>query len=264
MRKRLFSLLLIIILGTVSVSYPGDYVVGEGDVISIKVYENDDLSTTARVTYEGKISVPLLGQVLVKDMTVSEIGEKISKLLKDGYIVDPQVSIFIKEYRSRKAVILGQVNKPGIYELREDTSLLELISKAGGLTKTACTKAIIKRKEGEADKGENVIKINIKSLVEKGENILNIQVRNGDSIYIPKQDVYYVTGEVKKPDVYDHEESTSVIKAITMAGGFTAKASKTGIKIIRKIGDREEVISEVNMDVPVFPEDVIVVPESFF
>jgi len=264
MRKRLFSLLLIIIFGAVLTSSAGDYVVGEGDVISIKVYENEDLSTTARVAYEGKISVPLLGQVLVKDMTVSEIEEKISKLLKDGYIIDPQVSIFIKEYRSRKAVILGQVNKPGIYELREDTSLLELISKAGGLTKAACSKAIIKRKEGESDNGENVIKINIKNLVEKGENILNIQVRNGDSIYIPKLDVYYVTGEVKKPDAYDHEESTSVIKAITMAGGFTAKASKTGVKIIRKIGDREEVVSEVKMDVLVFPEDVIVVPESFF
>jgi len=264
MKKQLFGLFLIIITGTLSVLSAGDYVVGEGDVIAIKVYENDDLSTTARVTYEGNVTVPLLGQITVKDMTVSEIEEKISRLLKDGYIVDPQVSVFINEYRSRKAIILGQVNKPGIYELREDTSLLELISKAGGLTKTDCTKAIIKRKEGESDNGENIIKINIKNLVENGESVLNILIRNGDSIYIPKQDVYYVTGEVKKPDVYDHEESTSVIKAITMAGGFTAKASKTGIKIIRKIEDREEVISEVNMDVPVFPDDVIVVPESFF
>jgi polysaccharide export outer membrane protein len=261
MRKQLFSLLLIILIGAVSVSSAGDYVVGEGDVLSLKVYENDDLSTTARVTYEGKISLPLLGQVLVKDMTVSGIEKKISRLLKDGYLTEPQVSIFIKEYRSRKAVILGEVNNPGIYKLREDTSLLELISQAEGLTKTACSKAIIKRKNGKAD---NVIKINIKNLVEKGEDILNIQVQNGDTIYIPKQDVYYVTGEVKKPDAYDHEESTSVIKAITIAGGFTAKASKTGIKIIRKIGDREEVISEVNMDVQIFPEDVIVVPESFF
>lgn len=253
-----------IIIGTVSVSSAGDYVVGEGDVLTVKVYENDDLSTTARVTYKGMISIPLIGQVPVKDMTVSEIESKISKLLEDGYIVDPQVSIFIQEYRSRKAVILGEVNSPGIYKIREEMSLLELISQAGGLTKTACSKAIIKRKQGEADNKESVIKINLKNLVEKGENILDIQVRNGDTVYIPKQDVYYVTGEVKKPDAYDHEESTSVIKAITIAGGFTAKASKTGIKIIRKIGDREEVISGANMDVLVFPEDVIVVPESFF
>jgi len=264
MKKQILSTLLMIIVGMVAISSAGDYEVGEGDVIFLKVYENDDLSTTARVTYEGKISVPLLGQVSVKNMTVTEIEEKISRLLKNGYIVDPQVSIFIKEYRSRKAVILGEVNSPGIYKLLEDTSLLEIISQAGGMTKTACSKAIIKRKEGKADNGENIIKINIKDLVEKGENILNIQVRNGDTVYIPKQDVYYVTGEVKNPNAYDHEESTSVIKAITIAGGFTAKASKTGVKIIRKIGDREEIIPEVNMDVQVLPEDVIVVPESFF
>jgi len=242
----------------------GDYVVGEGDVLSITVYEHADMSTVSRVTYAGKISIPLIGQVLVKDMTVSQIAGKITGLFKDGYIVEPQVNVFIKEYRSRKAVILGQVNNPGIYNLREDTSLLELISQAGGMTKLACSKAIIKRKQGTADSKENVIKINLKRLVEEGENILNIQIRTGDSIYIPKNDVYYVTGEIKKPDAYDYEESSSVIKAITMAGGFTAKASTTAVQIIRKIAGKDEVLANVKMDEPVLPEDVIVVPESFF
>lgn len=242
----------------------GDYIVGEGDVLSITVYEHDDMSTVARVTYAGTISVPLIGQVVVKDMTVSQIASQLTTLFNDGYIVDPQVNIFIKEYRSRKAIILGQVNTPGIYNLREETSLLELISQAGGMTKLACSKAIIKRKTQVDDSSESVIKINLKRLVEEGESNLNLQIKDGDSIYIPKNDVYYVTGEIKKPDAYEYEESSSVIKAITMAGGFTAKASKTAIQIIRKIQGKEEVLSDVKMDEPILPEDVIVVPESFF
>ncbi|RJP79738.1 MAG: periplasmic polysaccharide biosynthesis/export protein [Desulfobacteraceae bacterium] len=265
MRVFLIFTMVTVLFYPAAYTFAGDYIVGEGDVLSITVYEHDDMSTVARVTYAGTISVPLIGQVVVKDMTVSQIAKKLTGLFSDGYIVDPQVNIFIKEYRSRKAIILGQVNTPGIYNLREQTSLLELISQAGGMTKLACSKAIIKRKtQAEDDSSESVIKINLKQLVEEGENNLNIQIKDGDSIYIPKNDVYYVTGEIKKPDAYEYEESSSVIKAITMAGGFTAKASKTAIQIIRKIQGKEEVLADVKMDEPILPEDVIVVPESFF
>ncbi len=245
-----------------NLSYAGDYIVGEGDVLEITVYENDDLSTVARVTYEGTIVVPLLGQIVVKDFTVSGVAQKLQGLYADGYIVNPQVNVFIKEHRSRKAVILGEVNDPGIYNLRERTSLLELISQAGGLTKHAGTSAKIKKSNGNPDK--NIIEVDLKKLVEKGQMDFNIQVKDGDSIYIPKQKVFYVTGEVKKPDAYSCDENPTIIKAVTMAGGFTAKASKTGIKIIRKVGAKEKVMEDVMMDEVVLPDDVIVVPESFF
>lgn len=264
MKSHILITFLIVLFLSAGGIFAGDYIVGEGDVLSITVYEHDDMSTVSSVSYAGTISIPLIGQVSVKDMTVSQIEKKITELFNDGYIVDPQVNIFIKEYRSRKAIILGQVNSPGLYNLREDTSLLEIISQAGGMTKLACSKAIIKRKVGATEANESVIKINLKRLVEEGESNLNIQIRDGDSIYIPKNDVYYVTGEIKKPDAYDYEESSSVIKAITMAGGFTAKASKTAITIIRKIQGKEEVLADVKMDEPILPEDVIVVPESFF
>jgi polysaccharide export outer membrane protein len=87
---------------------------------------------------------------------------------------------------------------------------------------------------------------------------------DGDTVYITKAGVFYVTGEVKKPDAYKYEEGTTAIKAITMAGGFTDKASKGRIKIIRKVDGKEDVIEKVKMDEPVLPDDVIIVPESFF
>lgn len=73
-----------------------------------------------------------------------------------------------------------------------------------------------------------------------------------------------MAGEVKKPDAYSCDENPTIIKAVTMAGGFTAKASRTGVKIIRKIGVKEKVMEDVMMDELVLPDDVIVVPESFF
>lgn len=154
-----------------------DYRVGEADVLQITVYEHKDLTTTVRVSGEGTITFPLLGQVEVVDQTVTQIAAKLEKLLADGYIINPQVNVFIEDFRSR---------------------------------------------------------------------------------------VYYVTGEVKKPDAYKYEGATSVIKAITIAGGFTEVAAKSKVKILRKHDGREVLIENAAMDEAVFPDDVIVVPESFF
>ncbi|MCK7514211.1 MAG: SLBB domain-containing protein [Desulfobacterales bacterium] len=87
---------------------------------------------------------------------------------------------------------------------------------------------------------------------------------DGDSVYVGKAEVFYVTGEVKKPEAYKHEEGATVIKAATMAGGFTDKAAPGRIRIIRKIRGKERIIEKAGMDEPVLPDDIIVVPESFW
>lgn len=241
-----------------------DYIVGEGDVLKITVYDHNDLTTIARVTGEGEILFPLIGQVKVGGLTVSKIVEKISKLLADGYVVEPQVSIFIEEFRSKKVVLMGQIDKPGLYVLNAQTTFLEILSKAGGLTKDAGDKAIIKRKSDNADGNEHKIIIDLKKLIEKGDLSLDMQIIDGDSIYITKAGIFFASGEVKKPDAYKYEEGLTVVKAITMAGGFTDKASTGRVKIIRKVDGQEKVIERVKMDEFILPDDVIVVPESFF
>ena len=244
-------------------SYADQYMVGAGDVLKIEVYDHDDLTTVARVNGDGTITMPLLGQLDVNRLTVSQISELLSARLEDGYIIAPQVSVFIEEFRSKKVIILGQVHKPGLYELQGQTTLLELISKAGGLTEDAGEKVILKRKPTAPGYDESVINIDMKKLVEQGDASLNVTIIDGDSIYISKAGVFYVTGEVKKPDMYKYEAIT-VIKAITMAGGLTDRASARNVKIIRKIDGREDVLEKVKMDESVLPGDVVVVPESFF
>jgi polysaccharide biosynthesis/export protein len=252
--KKFFLAVVLLLFWMVCFSFAQDYVVGEGDVIKITVYDHEDLTTVARISADEVITFPLIGQVEVKGMTLTQIAQRISELLADGYIINPQVSIFIDEFRSKKTFIMGEVNKPGIHILHGTTTLLELLSEAGGLTKNAGDKAILKRKASLSDKKEKIIEIDLKKLIEKGDTSLDIPIMDGDSVYITKAGVFYVTGEIKKPDAYRYEEGTTVIKAITMAGGFT----------VRKINGKEEVIDRAKMDEPILPDDIIVVPESFF
>ena len=244
-----------------------NYIVGPGDTLNINVYEHPDLTTTVQVDGGGAIRFPLIGEFEVTGMDVSELSQAIEKKLADGYIVNPQVAIVVKEYRSRKATILGQVNAPALYELRGRITLLELISTAGGLTADAGKHAYLTRtlsENGGANEPKEVIKIDLKKLVEEGDTTQNILISNGDSIFISRMEKIYVTGEVKYAGAYPYEEGLTVIKAITNARGFTDRASATNIQIIRKDNGIEQVLSKVKMDDRVMPEDVIVVPESFF
>jgi polysaccharide export outer membrane protein len=245
--------------------YAQEYRVGEGDVIKISVYDNEDLQTTVRVSGEGHIVVPLLGKVSVEKLTIPEISDKLTALYADGYLVSPQVNVFIEEYRGQKTVILGEVNHPGLFELRGTTTFLELISKAGGLTKDAGEKAIIKRKMKDSDQhDQKIITIDLIRLMEKGDFSMNFQIIDGDNIYISKTGFFYVTGEVKKPDAYKYLDGTTVIQAIAMAGGFTGKANEGKVKIHRKVEEQEEIIEVTALDTPIYQNDVIIVPESFF
>jgi len=239
----------------------GEYLVGPGDVISIVVYDNDDLKTKVRVASNGSIVVPLLGSVNVNKLTISAITEKLTKMFAAGYIVNPQVNVFVDEFRSRKVVVLGNVNKPGIIELSGPTTFLELISKAGGLNKDAGDTATIKRRVGDKDK---VIPINLSSLVKGGDLEQNIQISDEDTVYVSEAGKCYVTGEVSTPGTYPCGEGMTVLKLVALAQGFTGKASKSSVSIIRMEGDQKNVLKDVSLDTPLIQNDVVVVPESFF
>lgn len=257
----IYTLAFISFAGLVPLLYGQDYIVGERDVLRITVYDNPDLTTVARVSGEGTILFPLIGEVKVSGLTIPQIAKKIADLLSDGYIVNPQVIVFIEEFRSKKVTIIGEVSKPGLYELPGQTTLLELLSKAGGLTKDSGDRAIVKRKSSQ---GEQTLSVNLRQLIEKGDTSIDVILQDGDSIYIPKAGFFYVTGEVKKPDAYKFEEGTTVIKAVTMAGGFTDKAATKRIKIKRKEDGKEVLLERVGFDDLIKPDDVIIVPESFF
>lgn len=256
----------LIILPTFS-SYSQEYEVGEGDLLRISVYDNPDLTTEVRVSGDGKIFVPPIGEVFVNGLTATGVGHKIAQLLKDGYINNPQVSIFIAEYKSKKVTALGEFNKPGLVELKGNSRLMEVISNAGGITSHAGDMVFIQRKinkPGSVDHTKEIsIPVNLIKLLERGDVSLNLLVLDGDSIYVPRAAFVFVTGEVKTPGTYKITPGLTVLRSVALAGGFTPKAAEGRTEIIRKT-PAGEVTFRAKMDDLVQSEDIVLVPESFF
>jgi polysaccharide export outer membrane protein len=243
-----------------------EYEVGEGDLLKIAVYDNPDLATDVRVSGDGKINVPLVGEVSVKGLTATGIGKKLATLFADGYIRNPQVSVFISEYKSKKVTALGEFVKPGLIELRGNSTLMEVISNAGGITVNASETLFIQRsliKGGKEPKNDITIPVNLLKLLEGGDVSSNLPVMDGDSIYVPRASFVYVMGEVKTPGAYKITKGLTVLRSISLAGGFTQLASKRKTQIVRKVDNVEKSI-DAKMDDLVMPDDIIVVPESLF
>jgi polysaccharide export outer membrane protein len=243
-----------------------EYELGEGDLLKITIYDNPDLTTEVRVSGEGKIAMPLIGEVEVKSLTAALIGKKLATLFADGYIKNPQVSVFILEYKSKKVTALGEFTKPGLIEMRGNASLMEMISNAGGITTNAGETLYIQRniiKGGTDHKDDITIAVDLVKLLEGGDITLNVPVLDGDSIYVPKAAFVYVNGEVKNPGAFKITKGLTVLRSITLAGGFTQKASKNRTEIVRRNG-KSETTAAAKMDDLVQADDIIVVPESFF
>jgi len=261
---RISHYFIIIILGLCLADYcsGAEYFVGPGDVLNITVYDNDDLETMVRVGNDGTIIFPLLGQVEVSNLSISQVSDKITQLLADGYLVNPQVNVFVKEFRSKKVVVLGRVRSPGLIELSGDISFLELVSKAGGLEKDAGDTATVKRKENGKDA---LIVVDLVSLLQGGDLSQNVAIFDGDTVVISKSGMCYVTGEVEEPGSYPCGDGSTVLKLIALANGFTGKAAESKVRIVRIVNNEKTIFKDVDLDSTVVVDnDVIVVPESFF
>ncbi len=250
--------LLILLTGS---GYAEDYTLGEGDVIRISVYDHDDLLTVTRVNSNGSIVMPLISQVKVSGLTTSAAATKLSNLLAGDYILNPQLTVSIEKFRTKKVTILGHVNKAGIVQIEGPMTLLEIISQTGGLKEGVGDQATIKR---ETDTKQEVIVINIRALIEDGDLSQNIVIYEGDSIFIPKGGTCYVTGHIGSSGAYPCSSGSTVLKLITLAGGFTGKASQSSVRIIRLVDNEKTVLKNVDLGTRVLANDIIVVPESFF
>jgi polysaccharide export outer membrane protein len=251
-----------------------EYLIGADDLLQISVFQLPDLNTTARVSGEGYISLPLLGKLKAAGLTVSQLEEKIKSLLSRGYVNNPQVTILVREYHSARISVIGAVKNPGVYELIGRRTLLELIAAAGGLTEEAGKTLILIR---TAEGGGFKVKVNLKKLINEGDTSLNYVLSPGDVVSIPREEMIniYVSGEVNSPGevTFRLSDEPTVLQAIAKAGGLTDKAAKTRVKIIRTNEEGKKITIKVNLkdimsgkkeDIPLFPNDVIMVAESYF
>lgn len=260
------AFILLIFWPSFNSAFGQEYLIGEGDLLRITVYDNPDLTTEARVSGEGRITFPLIGEVQVNGLTTAGAQTRIIEMLQNGFIRKPQVSVFIAEYRSKKVTALGEFTKPGLVEMRGNATLMEVISNAGGLTPNAGELLVIQRqvlKPGQDKKEDVTITVDLNKLLQGGKVSENVSVVDGDSIYVPRAAFVYVSGEVKNPGAYKLPKGLTVLRSITLAGGFTQKAWQSRTKIIRKTDQGEKTL-EAKMDDLVMPDDVVMVPQSFF
>lgn len=256
-----------------------DYVVGPEDTIKITVWDHDDLTREVFISRDGWFSFPLIGKVQADGLSVGELEKRLVEALSGKYLVNPQVSILVKEVKSKVVYVIGEVGGkgwsstgkgPGTYPLTGRTSLLEVISMAGGPTADAASEITVVRPKVKRDmpasvedaRKDEIILINMKRLLE-GDLSQNILLEPYDTVYVPKAEFFFASGEVKHPGKFVLEKGMTVLKAIATAGGKTDKAAINRTRIIRvKGGEKKEF--RVSLDDPVLPEDIIVVPESFF
>ena len=238
-------------------------VLGPGDVVTVHVFGRPELTTTTYVTDAGNITIPLAGVVKVGGQSPQEAAQSVAKALRQGqYLVNPQVTITLAEFRSQRASVLGEVRSPGRFPIESKTTVFDLLAEAGGITENGADTIYLLRPDSKGDIER--YPINLEGLDSGKRAIPMITLKGGDSIYVPRADQFYIYGEVRSPDMYRLEPGMTVVQAISRGGGITERGSDSRIDIRRKLPDGKYKTMHAKLSDRVRPDDVILVKEAIF
>ena len=261
------------------------YLLGPEDELQISGPELDELSNkTVRVDGEGDLQVPLVGRVHVAGLTVQQAEQELNKRLTT-YIKHPQAAVDVKELRSQPASILGAVNSPGVHQVEGHKTLLEMISLAGGVRPDAGYSIRITRQVEwgciplpgatlDASGRFTVAQVNLQDIMEAKTPEENIQIFPHDVISVPKAELVYVTGDVKKSGGYilGERQTMSVLQAVSLAEGLGPAPDPRHAKILRLNPgqdqrteipvDLKKILQGKGGDVPLQGNDILFVPDS--
>jgi polysaccharide export outer membrane protein len=205
-----------------------DYRLGADDRIQISVNGDPKLTQQLVIGPDGRVSLPLVGDVALGGLTVREAAENVTELLARDYLVDPKVDLQITEYKSRWVMVIGEVGKPGRVALRGAATLKDALSDADGLSMGAGDDIVISR---DAPQGGGKIQIPVdRRAFEHAE--VNPPLKSGDIVSVPPRPYVYVQGEVRSSNKVPLERGMTLMKAISIVGGLTEWASEKGIQII--------------------------------
>jgi polysaccharide export outer membrane protein len=163
-----------------------DYIIGPEDVLEITVWRNQDLSKTVTVRPDGRISLPLIGDVAAVGKTPVQLTEEISAKLKE-FKENPSVSIMVSQVNSYAIYLLGEVTRPGKYPLKSKTTLLQGITIAGGFTPVAARNKLVVFRFSENGEGLAKIKASYDDIVLRDGSLQNIELKPGDTIVVPSE-----------------------------------------------------------------------------
>ena len=270
---------------TEDAAYGSAYVLGPDDQIVIHAFKAEELSDKPiPVGPDGLISLPMIGSIRASGLTVRQLESEITRQLSE-YVREPTVSISVTEYRSQPVSVLGDVNNAGVQQLRGETSLLRMLSLAGGLKPDAGYQIkIVRRAEwgqiplpGAAFDSTgrfSIAELNLRDLLEARRPEDNITVRPYDTITVPKADMVYVVGEVNKSGAFvlNEKNHMSVLQAVSRAEGLKAGAASHKARLLRPVPgsdnktevplDLARIMNGSAPDVALYPNDVLFVPNN--
>ena len=239
-----------------------DYRMGTGDVLRITVYGQPDLTTEVRVGENGSVTFPLIGDVKLAGATPAQGETEISqRLSKGGFILEPFVTLNVLQYRSQQISVLGRVNRPGKYTLEKISRVSDALALAGGvIADGADAVTLVRTRDGKPEYRD----IDVIALFRPGGETANELVQDGDIINVARQSMFYIYGEVQRPGAFRLEQNMSLVQALSLGGGVTARGTQKGIKILRR--DDSGIMQQLDTQLadPVRKDDVIYVKESLF
>jgi polysaccharide export outer membrane protein len=246
---------------------PADYLIGAQDRLVITSYDQSDLSGRFVVETDGTFTFPLLGRVRASGMTLQTFEASLrQQLIEAGFFKNPQITVAVDQYRSRKIYVLGEVRKPGVLPISGAMRLVEALALADSLQPTAGPEVVIipsayddsapRRREDRA------VRIQLADL-ENGDITANVLLNDGDTILVPRAEQVYVFGQVKNPGAYSMRQDVTVLQALSLAGGVTDRGATGRIEIVRMVGGENKEI-RTDLTDAVRPGDTVVVPERYF
>ncbi len=234
------------------------YVIGAQDTLAITVVGEPDLTNKYRVDTDGSITLPYIGRLAAAGSTIADLQGKITKLLKDGYLQNPQVLIDVDQYKSRSIYVTGRVRSPGKVPMNGPTiTLIEALALAGSPTPDASNQLTVKHQRS----GEVVV-VNRRDL-ELGKAGFDIALEDGDVVNVPDAQRFYISGYIRNSGFYVLDPGMTVEQAIALAGGLTDRGSDRRITVTRLV-DNKVVELKVELADKVQANDVIKIPARFF
>jgi len=250
--------------------------IGPRDLIMVQVYGSPELSRSVRVGADGMLRLPMLKQrIKGEGMMPNDLEVMVAQALEEeGLIVDPMVTITVAEYSSRPISVAGAVKEPLTFQASAPVTLLEAITRAGGLTPVAGSEILVsKTQTGSGGQPTSLMqRVSVKALIEGTDPEANLRLSGGEEVRVPEAGKVFVVGNVKRPGAFPVEDGaeTSVLRMLARAEGLTPFAGKLAYIYRREAsGSKNEIPIEINKimlrkapDAPLLANDVLYIPDN--
>lgn len=261
---------------SLSVGNDGDvvYRLGAGDEVRVMVFGVEDLSGDYRIDGNGRLSLPLIGQLDISGYTLAEAEEVLERRYGERYLRDPQITVSVTEFRSQQFTAVGAVGQPRVYNVERKITLIEALAIAGGLAQQAGGYVYLTDKVRDPESGElgmRSVAIAVEDLT-SGRTDVNLVLGEDALINVPEAGSIFVEGAVERPGVFQAPGEITVLKAIAMAGGLKFQANPDSLQVLRRnptsgvweqsIVSLDQIRASPANDIPLNDGDIVVVDNS--